>query len=212
MTLVPETYYHVYTHAVGQDNLFVSAENYRYFLQQYAKYIHPVAETFAYCLMPNHIHFCIKIREEAVLLAHQEALHLQRMEEKKQRNQTCEVLKTSQVSIETFISLQFKNLFISYSKAFNKQQNRQGSLFRSRFHKKAIENQSYFQNVIRYIHQNPVLHGFVKDLADWQFSSYNSFLTTSETLLQRNEVLDAFGNKNTFIHIHQERLEWEEWF
>ncbi len=60
--LLPENYYHIYNHANGSDNLFLNSENYRYFLQRYATFINPIADTFAYCLMPNHIHFLIRIK------------------------------------------------------------------------------------------------------------------------------------------------------
>lgn len=46
--------YHVYTHANGKDLIFRENENYKYFLSKLLKYIIPVAEIYAYCLMPNH--------------------------------------------------------------------------------------------------------------------------------------------------------------
>lgn len=60
----PDTFYHIFNHANGSENLFRSDENYRYFLQQWGKYIEAVAGTYAYCLMPNHIHFLIRTRSE----------------------------------------------------------------------------------------------------------------------------------------------------
>lgn len=42
------TFYHVWTHANGLDNLFREEENYKFFLSKYSIYIHPVAKTFAY--------------------------------------------------------------------------------------------------------------------------------------------------------------------
>jgi putative transposase len=65
--LLPEKYYHIYNHANGSDNLFLTSENYRYFLQRFASFINPIADTYAYCLMPNHIHFLIRIKPEADL-------------------------------------------------------------------------------------------------------------------------------------------------
>ncbi len=60
--------YHIWTHANGDENLFREDENYRYFLQKYAYYLHPVIETFAYCLMPNHLHLMIRVRGEEKVL------------------------------------------------------------------------------------------------------------------------------------------------
>ncbi len=59
-------FYHAWTHANGLDNLFREEANYLFLLSKYASYIHPVAKTFAYCLMPNHFHLMIQIREGMV--------------------------------------------------------------------------------------------------------------------------------------------------
>ncbi|MBW6482925.1 MAG: transposase [Vicingaceae bacterium] len=63
-----EKFYHIYNHANGNENLFKEEENYRFFLQQWDKYISPIAATYAYCLMPNHIHFLVQIRKEEEIL------------------------------------------------------------------------------------------------------------------------------------------------
>jgi putative transposase len=52
----PKKTYHIYTHANGSENLFQTNENFRYFLKRYEEYIPPVADTLAWCLMPNHLH------------------------------------------------------------------------------------------------------------------------------------------------------------
>ena len=63
--LEPDKYYHIYNHAVSKDNLFVKEANYHFFLKKYAQYILPVADTFAYCLMPNHFHFAVRIKDRS---------------------------------------------------------------------------------------------------------------------------------------------------
>ncbi len=60
-------YYHIYNHSNGNDNVFFKKKNYQYFLSKYFDYISPVADTFAYCLMPNHFHFLLKFKEEKEL-------------------------------------------------------------------------------------------------------------------------------------------------
>jgi putative transposase len=52
-TLQPSTYFHVYNHANGDEDLFRNPENHRYFLQQYHKHIDIIADTYSFCLMPN---------------------------------------------------------------------------------------------------------------------------------------------------------------
>lgn len=64
----PNAIYHIYTHANGNENLFRSDKNYNYFLERYGYHIHPVADTFAYCLMPNHLHLMVQIRSEKEVL------------------------------------------------------------------------------------------------------------------------------------------------
>ena len=62
----PEIFYHIYNHANGSENLFRVEDNYRFFLERWGKYVEPVANTYAYCLMPNHFHALIKVKEEGV--------------------------------------------------------------------------------------------------------------------------------------------------
>ena len=57
------TTYHIYNHANGDDNIFREQDNYRFFLEKYVKYINPVADTFAYCLMRNHFHLMVRIKD-----------------------------------------------------------------------------------------------------------------------------------------------------
>src|SRR5699024_7832798 len=64
-----ETYYHIYNHANGTENLFREKKNYAFFLKKYQQHIAPIAETYAWCLMPNHFHLLIKMRSEQEIAA-----------------------------------------------------------------------------------------------------------------------------------------------
>jgi REP element-mobilizing transposase RayT len=61
--LRPDCYYHIYSRGNNRENLFVEERNYVYFMQLYVKYIEPIAETFAYCLLRNHLHLLVRIRD-----------------------------------------------------------------------------------------------------------------------------------------------------
>ena len=52
-------FYHIYNKAVADDLLFYSSENYKYFLKRYDFYLNEIVDTYAFCLIPNHIHFLI---------------------------------------------------------------------------------------------------------------------------------------------------------
>ncbi len=188
---LPDTLYHVYNHGNSDDNIFRCDENFYYFLMKYNQYITPIADTFAYCLMPNHFHFALRIKEEK---------HLR------------EVYKTKLVAdpqgftnLAGFISRTFGNFLNAYAKAYNKKYDRRGSLFLDNINRKKVEDESYFTQLIHYIHYNPVHHGFVKDLEDWKHSSYHAFLSERITQLKREKVLQWFGGKVDFEKFHREQ-------
>src|SRR5690606_4868816 len=113
--LEPDQMYHIWTHASGSENLFRSDENYRYFLEKYAYYLYPVAETFAYCLMPNHLHLMVRFRSLEALKNLQKNL------------QGLQNLEGLDMAVERFLSRQFSNLFNAYTKAYNKMYDRSGN-------------------------------------------------------------------------------------
>ena len=191
--LEPDHYYHIYNHANGKENLFENEGNFSFFLQRYAHHINPVADTFAYCLMPNHFHLAVRIKSASILRNLQGFRNLEGLVEG--------------FDAEGFVSQQFSNLFNSYSKAFNKQQNRKGSLFNPRFERKHIDSHDYFKHVIHYIHFNPVHHGFVASLIDWKHSSYESFFSDIATKLKGNEGTGWFDSKEDYIAFHQQIID-----
>ena len=62
--LEPGKYYHIYNRGNNGENLFIEERNYRYFLTLYAKYIEPIAATYAYCLLRNHFHLLVQIKSD----------------------------------------------------------------------------------------------------------------------------------------------------
>jgi len=143
--LQPDTSYHIFNHANGFENVFREPENYRFFLEKYRFYISPVAETYAYCLMPNHFHLVVRMRKKEQI---EELIRFKSSNFSKVRNfgKVQEIGKVersgkveenkNQISdseIEKFMSKQFANLFSCYTQAFNKVNQRMGSLFIKKF-------------------------------------------------------------------------------
>jgi putative transposase len=62
-SLQREQYYHIYNRGNSGEPLFREERNYPYFLKLYAKYIEPVAETYAYCLLNNHFHLLVRMKD-----------------------------------------------------------------------------------------------------------------------------------------------------
>ena len=63
LPLLPDQYYHVYNRGNNGEPLFREGRNYPYFLRLYARYVEPVAETYAYCLLKNHFHLLVRIKD-----------------------------------------------------------------------------------------------------------------------------------------------------
>lgn len=181
----PANFYHIYNHAVGDENLFRIHDNFIFFLNRYNKYISPIAKTFSYCLMPNHFHILVQVRDQEEIRRLAKNNH-------------------DEFDFHKFIMQQLSNFLNSYAKAFNKQHNRRGALFLDFTRRKEINDEFYFSRIINYIHQNPVHHGFCKSAADWEYSSYNSIISINKnTKLERNAVFDWFGGIEEFILFHQ---------
>ena len=61
--LKPGVFYHIYNRGTNREDIFVQERNYRYLLQLYARHIVPAAETYAYCLLKNHFHVLVRIKD-----------------------------------------------------------------------------------------------------------------------------------------------------
>lgn len=172
-------FYHIYNRGINSENLFREERNYFFFLEKWAQYINPIADTFAYCLLKNHFHFLIRIKSEDV--------------------QTVVDGKVKTLNP----SQQFSNLFNSYAQSINKAYERTGGLLENPFKRKEITTESYFTRLVAYIHRNPEKHGFIKDFKTYPYSSYQTILSKKDTKIKRDEVLNWFGSNEEFKLFHQ---------
>jgi REP element-mobilizing transposase RayT len=184
--LQPGVYYHIFNRGNNRENLFIEERNYPYFLTLYARHIEPVAETYAYCLLKNHFHLLVRIKQTSQVL------------------ETCEVLGTEK---KFNPSRAFSNLFNAYAKAINKSYGRSGSLFEERFGRIPVTETAYFETLVFYIHYNPQKHGFVSDFRAWPWSSYPALVGAGNTRLMRHEVLEMFGGMKGLESFHQGMLD-----
>jgi putative transposase len=61
MTIHPNSYYHLYNRTNNSEILFRTRGNYGLFIKKYRLHLEKYCETLAYCLMPTHFHFFIRI-------------------------------------------------------------------------------------------------------------------------------------------------------
>ena len=190
-TLEPGKLYHIYNHGVGNRDLFREPDNYEYFLRKYNEYISPVADTYAWVLMPNHFHLLVKILDFSDLTGFQNLSGLEDRRNSKPPHQ------------------HFSNLFNAYTKAFNTRFGHRGALFERPFKRRLIDDDNYLKQVTLYIHNNPVHHGFCSHPVEYPWSSYLSCVSEKPTKLKRDQVVGWFGNEANFIFMHNRKLEIE---
>ena len=196
--------YHVYNRTNNKEKLFLSDENMRFFLRKYDQYLSPFADTYCWCLLPNHFHFLIKIKSVENIQAYLKSKEL------KELTPTEKKFIDQQINLSELTEQCFKRFFQSYSLAFNKQHNRKGNLFYKPFKRLKLEKETHFTQAIIYIHANPFKHKLAKDFTGWQWSSWQTMVSTSPTRLLRDEILAWFGNKDRFIEAHKSMIQYYE--
>lgn len=180
-------YYHIYNRGINSEDIFKENRNYTFFLEKWNKYISPVAETYAYCLLKNHFHALVYIKDEDVFSIDENHPKL---------------LKPT---------LQFSHLFNSYAQSINKAYSRTGALFEHPFKRKLIDNDAYFSRVIAYIHSNPQKHGFIEDFRLYPYSSYGFIELDKPCFISKDKVYSWFNSKNEFMAFHNKFKEEPEY-
>lgn len=69
-----------------------------------------------------------------------------------------------------------KRIGTVYVPWFNNKYNRIGHLFQDRFKSEVVEEEAYLLTVLRYIHQNPTKAKIVKNIGDYPWSSYKTYI------------------------------------
>ena len=108
---------------------------------------------------------------------------------------------------EKEVTQMFSNLFNSYAKAFNKQTNRTGSLFEKHFRRIKLKDENYLKQLIIYVHLNPK-HHLNQDFQNFKYSSYQTYLSNKETKIEREEIINLFGNFDDFVFCHNQKNEF----
>jgi len=182
MKFTENTIFHIYNQGNNRQPIFFKDENYLFFLKKMRDYLLPYGDLLCYCLMPNHFHWLMYVRNlsqevtnpgessEAVTPSH-------RLTTPRQRN------------LNDSIAI----LLRSYTRAINLQENRSGSLFRKETkakdgwedvtlcpshvnYGKVLQNwELYGPTCFNYIHNNPIEANLVVRSEDWVYSSASDF-------------------------------------
>ena len=218
-------YYHIYNRGVNSCDIFRDEDDYLRFLKLYDKYIEPIADTFEWALMGNHFHLLVFIKEEVDIKTQYELNQVTASETPSvvanpDGGEGCNSIKESNLKSNLANSEgsedcegwktrkplpanQLSHLFNAYAQYFNKKYERHGTLFERPFKRKRIDNDTYLQQLVIYIHNNPVHHGFCQYL----WTSFQNCMSQTTSTLKRNDVLKWFNNIENFQLMHAQQID-----
>jgi putative transposase len=210
MYFEPDGIYHIYNQGNNRQMVFYNRENYLYFLRKLRVHIMPFADVLAWCLMPNHFHLMVEVKDE-----------FSRGADMLSRGATSSCTPTRGSSLTPTKAGQSLNysigvLLSSYTKAINRQNDSSGSVFRQKtkaiclneineisshwytsfgvtFMKVDIPEWQYLQVCFNYIHHNPVKAGLVAKPEDWEFSSYADLVGMRGGTFINRETVEKLG-------------------
>ncbi|MGK7389472.1 MAG: transposase [Candidatus Cyclobacteriaceae bacterium M2_1C_046] len=154
MKFLPGELYHVYNRGNNSQPLFISRENYLYFLKKIRIGLLPFCDILAYCLMPNHYHLLIYTKDESSI----------------------DISENKLDPATNRLSRKIGTLQSSFTQAHNKMYKRTGSLFQQKAKNKHLNNSLYAFTCFHYIHQNPIKAGLCESMEKWEFSSFVDYL------------------------------------
>ncbi len=196
-------FYHIYNRGNNHENIFLQERNYAYFLELWWKHTSPIAETWAYCLLRNHFHSVVYIKNKEDLTGL--TLDSVSLEAHVDRGSTPSSTRGDLSGLKLKDpSKYFSNFFNAYARGVNIATRRTGALFERPFKRIPVDSTVYLMQLIVYIHQNPQKHRFAEDFREWKYSSYHFLVSEAPTHLQRERVIQLFGSSEDFVRIHQE--------
>lgn len=197
--LTPDFTYHIFNRTNHKELLF--RENYDrvHFLHLFKHFVAAYVDSYAYCLLPNHFHFLVRLKSEDSILATATAVapFLRTVPQEK-----LVAAKEEERDYHAVVERQFKRMFTAYAMYFNRKYKRKGNLFYRPFKRVSVKNEVHLQWLVYYIHHNPAKHGVSADFLNYPWSSYQLLVSKRITILDREKVWAIFGSKQLFVDFH----------
>ncbi|MFC1621825.1 transposase [Patescibacteria group bacterium] len=185
----PGGIYHVFNRGVDKTNIFLSEDDYKYFLYLLERYLlppnkfnayrvknyHNRIDLLAYTLMPNHYHLLIK--------------------------------QVDTTGMQEFV----QSLCLSYATRFNKNHKRVGHLFQDRYKATRIKDILSLLRVSKYIHRNP--SELDADIFKYQFSSIRNYIGSTELIdkyVDSSEIMQYLDNDSSLYRNFMQELSLHE--
>jgi REP element-mobilizing transposase RayT len=182
--LCPGKVYHVYNRAVGDEVLFRTDHCFFHFISKLKKFVLPVVRIYAYCLLPNHFHLLVQIRQADELVDLFGSYQKIRLTEK--------------------VNQCFSNFFNSFAVSTNRMFSRKGKLFMLPYKRILVDDETYLKHLVHYVHRNPIHHGLVNDYATWPFSTYKFYTCELNSFIETGNILELFGGIEEFKRFHSD--------
>ncbi|HIP49538.1 MAG TPA: hypothetical protein EYG92_11315 [Lutibacter sp.] len=206
-------YYHIYNRGINSTNIFFSNADYIHFLDLMSIYLKPVADIYAFALLKNHFHLAIRIKENSEIgfldtkNAKSTNLDLKwKTAFPKNKEEKLKMVYSKKPVPEKML----QHLFSSYVKWINKKHQRTGALLEHPFDRILVNNNTYLRRLIIYIHNNPVKHGFCRNIVEYPWTSYLSMLSIKPTKLSRQKVVGWFDGEANFIKTHKKDTNFDD--
>jgi putative transposase len=194
MIFIQDCIYHIYNQGNNKNRIFISHENYVFFVKKIRHHLLPYLDILAWCLMPNHFRIMVYVKD------------IVRSTENLDSGSQGDMTLNRSLGI----------MLASYTRAINIQEHRSGSLFRKEtkaiclneingvspnwFEPSGItsfnnyfDDREYPQVCFNYIHQNPVKAGLVTAPEKWEFSSYAEIIGLRTDKLISESRIEEFG-------------------
>lgn len=191
----PGGYYHVFNRGNGKQNIFLDKDDYKFFLLRLRENLFPNSfnplKTVFKGLKEKEIERKEKTHTKYVRkLLPKDAFDL--IAYCLMPNHYHFLIKqNSDVSIAKLIS----KICTSHSKIFNKKYGNVGHVFQDKFRAVPVDSNEYLIWLSAYIHNNPKTAGLVKDLFDYQWSSYLDYIgNRQDNLCKKDIILSQFEN------------------
>ncbi|RLD02374.1 MAG: transposase [Chloroflexi bacterium] len=177
--------YHLFHSGNPKEAIFRLEEDYHSFLELFRKYVWPIANLYAYCLLPSHFHLLLRIKDKKDI----DYVY-----------SNCGMLRG-----------QFSNLFGSYTKHINQRYQRTGILFNGSI-REIPRDRDLICDLVVYIHQNPQIYGIVTDFRYWPFSSCYAYLRQDRrSMIAKELLLDPIWYRRIVQEQNLPRLRVRDW-
>jgi REP element-mobilizing transposase RayT len=172
-TLEPCRYYHIFNRGNNKEKIFRDEKDYQFFIEKYVQYMAQYVTTYAYCLMPDHFHFLIQVKD---------------VQENHIRGKVSEFLR---------------KFLQHYAIWFNARHGRTGSLFEKYFKRLIVDDDEHLKYLVWYIHFNPQKDGIIENFRKYRYNSFRDFINTQETFINKEEALSWYNDDlMEFIEFH----------